>query len=184
MADAFDAAWDIIKMGKEEDDEERRMLQHIASMVMGMNDEEADSYGSGYIPAMMSAGRDLDDFIRRRQGESGGYMREFDDMDDPRPSDVYEAPTMVRGDMAKLMALIQSNPEMYFDTGYDGNMAGHYGGYSMKRPDMTGFYQPMDEDESPLGDDYTGEYFGDDGNIRGELSKIRLLDALKRMGLL
>lgn len=184
MADAFDAAWDIIKMGKEEDDEERRMLQHIASMVMGMNDEEADSYGSGYIPAMMSAGKDLDDFIRRRQGESGGYMREFDDMDDPRPSDVYEAPMMVRGDMAKLMALIQSNPEIYHDVGYDGTMAGPYGGFSMKRPDMSEMYDPHDDSESPLPEDYTGMYAGADGDIRGELSKIRLLDALKRMGLL
>lgn len=232
MADAFDAAWDVIKMGKEDDDEERRLIQHIVSMVMGMNDDEADSYGGGYLDALQGSGKELSDLVSRRFGETGGakggYMKEGDQdeylddwpyggqMDDkaadaldaqgifdddaayeaamqawlkenpytPRPSNYYEAPSMVRGDMAKLMALIQSNPEMYHNRGYDGTMAGHFGGYSMKRPDMKGMYDSEYLEAEPVGDDYTGDYFGDDGNIRGTLSKVKLLDALKRMGLM
>ena len=49
----------------------------------------------------------------------------------------------------------------------------------MNRPDMTEMYEPMDEGLAPLGDDFTGEYHGDDGNIRGELSKIKLMQVLR-----
>ena len=76
------------------------------------------------------------------------------------------------------------NPDIYHDSGYDGNMAGHYGGYSLSRPDMKDMYDPYDEGMSPLGDDFTGEYHGDEGNIRGELSKLKLIDALRNMGLM
>jgi len=219
-------------MGKEDDDEERRLIQHIVSMAMGMNDDEADGYGGGYMDSLMRSGADLSEMVRRRfdetGGAEGGYMREGDldaYLDDwphnhgmghdtiadlqaqgvfdddaayeqamqawlkenpytPRPSDAYEPPMMVRGDMAKLMALIQSNPEMYHNRGYDGTMAGHFGGYSMKRPDMKGMYDSEYEEAEPVGEDYMGDYYGDDGNIRGTLSKIKLLDALKRMGLM
>ena len=152
MADAFDAAWDIIKMGKEEDDKERRMLQHIASMVMGMNYD--DSGDSRYLEGLMQSGQNLDDFLRERYkqtgGPSGGYMRGMDEddmieqlmqqmsQDDynrfelqsdseedmnrrimeemggdfvPRPDNMYEAPMMVRGDMAKVMQFLSSNPQ-------------------------------------------------------------------------
>jgi len=76
------------------------------------------------------------------------------------------------------------NPDIYHDSGYDGNMAGHYGGYTLTRPDMTDLYNPMDEDMTPLPNDYTGEYYGDEGMIRGELSKLKLIDALRNMGLM
>ena len=86
--------------------------------------------------------------------------------------------------MLPMIERIMMNPDVYHDSGYDGNMAGHYGGYSMSRPAMVEMYDPMDDEMSPLADDYTGEYHGDDGNIRGNLSKLKLLDALKRMGLM
>ena len=90
----------------------------------------------------------------------------------------------VQKDMVPMIERIMMNPEIYHDVGYDGTMAGPYGGFSMKRPDMSEMYDPHDDSESPLSEDYTGMYAGADGDIRGELSKIRLLDALKRMGLL
>ena len=152
MVDAFDAAWDIIKMGRKEDDEERRMLQHIASMVMGMNYD--DGGGGGYLEGLMQSGQNLDNFLRERYketgGPSGGYMRGMDEADIieelmgqmsdadydrfelqsdseedmnrrimeemgrdfvPRPDNMYEAPMMVRGNMAQVMQFLSSNPQ-------------------------------------------------------------------------
>ena len=86
--------------------------------------------------------------------------------------------------MVPMIERLMMNPDVYHDHGYDGTMAGHYGGYSMKRPDMAEMYDPMDDEMSPLPDDYTGEYHGDDGNIQGYLSKLKLVDALRQMGLL
>ena len=41
---SFEKAWDVMKMGQEHDDEERRLIQHIVSMAMGMNDDERGGF--------------------------------------------------------------------------------------------------------------------------------------------
>ena len=85
--------------------------------------------------------------------------------------------------MVRLIETIMANPDMYLDVGYDGTMAGHYGGYTMRRPKMEGMFDSLYDDAEPVGPDFTGDYYGDDGEIRGNLSKLKLLDALRRMGL-
>ena len=78
----FDQAWGIVKMGQEHDDEERKIIQHIVSMAMGMSDEESGNYGMGYLDALQGSGKELSDLVSRRYGETGGvkggYMREGD----------------------------------------------------------------------------------------------------------
>jgi len=86
--------------------------------------------------------------------------------------------------MVPMIEKIMMNPDMYLDVGYDGAMAGHYGGYSMKRPDMSEMYDSLYDDAAPVGPDFTGDYFGDDGDIKGNLSQLKLMEALKRMGLM
>jgi len=160
MVDAFDKSWPIVKMGQEHDEEERRMIQHIVSMAMGMSDDESGDYGMSYLDALQGSGKELSDLVSRRYGETGGvkggYMREGDQdeyLDDwpyggqmdeegvaaleaqgifdddaayeramqawakenpytPRPSDVYEPPSMVRGvDYDLLNMLRRASPE-------------------------------------------------------------------------
>jgi len=157
MMTAFDNAWGIVKMGQEHDDEERRLIQHIVSMAMGMNDDEAGDYGMGYLDALQGSGKELSDLVSQRYGETGGvkggYMREGDldaylddwphsHMDDeaidglgldftdddayeqamqawlkenpytPRPSDVYEPPSMMRGVNPEVVNMLRSaSPE-------------------------------------------------------------------------
>jgi len=160
MSDAFDKSWSIVKMGQEHDEEERRMIQHIVSMAMGMSDDESGDYGMSYLDGLQSSGKELSDLVSRRYGETGGveggYMREGDQdeyLDDwpyggqmdeeaadaldaqgifddenayeaamqawlkenpytPRPSDVYEPPSMMRGvDHEDLNMLRTASPE-------------------------------------------------------------------------
>jgi hypothetical protein len=157
MSDAFDKSWLIAKMGQEHDDEERKMIQHIVSMAMGMSDDEAGNYGMGYLDALQGSGKELSDLVSRRYGETGGveggYMREGDQdeyLDDwpyggqmseeaadaldaqmdesqdedayekamqawlkenpytPRPSNYYEAPSMMRGVNPELLNMLRS----------------------------------------------------------------------------
>ena len=100
------------------------------------------------------------------------------------PDEHKDAHTPLSDELARVIDRFSENPDIYHDSGYDGNMAGHYGGYTLTRPDMTDLYNPMDEDMNPLPNDYTGEYYGDEGMIRGELSKLKLIDALRNMGLM
>ena len=229
---SFEKAWNVVKMGREHDDEERRLIQHIVSMAMGMNDDEADSYGGGYMEGLTSSAESLSDLVRQRYGETGGskggYMRDddldsylddwpYNQMDDdaisalsakvnlddddayenamqswlkenpytPRPSDSYEAPMMVRGDMAKVMQYLMSNPEVYMHSLDEGGLEGL--GMQTDFPNMEGMYRVGDHygEEGPMPTDTKlGEgfsYRGDDDYIRGRVEKIKLMDMIRRL---
>jgi len=124
MSDAFDKSWSIVKMGQEHDDEERRMIQHIVSMAMGMSDDESGDYGMGYLDALQESGKELSDLVSRRYGETGGvkggYMRESDkyrgysqeEADDDRLDDW----PYVRGMSQEDIAAIEQEDYMAFGT--------------------------------------------------------------------
>ena len=251
MADAFDRAWDLIKMGKEHDDEERRLIQHIVSMAMGLNDEE--EHDGGYLEGLAASGKKLSDLVTQRFGETGGaeggYMTEGDparhieniieggggfpglsqeeydklelqseseeDMDrrlleqfgayTPRPSDYYRAPQIARGDMAKILQMLQENPMVWAETGT--GPEGAYTNLFGERPNEDKMFHrwntdewaeegwtPMDK-EGPFDDKLWmtrhdekkpwGEggfdFHDHDSDERGSVGQIDLVEALMRL---
>ena len=103
----------------------------------------------------------------------------------PRPSDVYEPPMMVRGDMAKVMQYLMSNPEVYMHSLDEQGVES--AGLQSNFPDMEGMYRVGDHygEEGPMPTDTElGEgfsYRGDDDYLRGRVEKIKLMDMIRRL---
>jgi hypothetical protein len=83
----------------------------------------------------------------------------------------------VPASMVPMIEMLMSDPEVYRDIGYDGQMAGPYAGYSRERPDMSELSERHYEGEEPPNPDFMGDYEGED--IYGTLDKIKLMDMLR-----